>query len=67
MAAGHGVVGGLGGNLFGGAAKQTVGVNPYKDILGVALRWRLAHWSQAFGDRAPVSPPRERPITSSGW
>ncbi|MCK7624465.1 DUF2236 domain-containing protein [Streptomyces sp. RS10V-4] len=38
LAAGHDVVSGIGGGLFGGAAKDTVGVNPYEEILGVASR-----------------------------
>lgn len=38
LAAGHGVVSGLGGGLLGGAAEQTVGVNPYQDILGIASK-----------------------------
>ncbi|MCT2546933.1 oxygenase MpaB family protein [Streptomyces atratus] len=36
LAAGNKVVSGLGGGLFGGAAEETVGVTPYKEILGVA-------------------------------
>ncbi|MEU0271829.1 hypothetical protein [Streptomyces sp. NPDC006307] len=35
-AAGHGLVGKVGGGLFGGSAEKVTGVNPYKDILGVA-------------------------------
>ncbi|WP_223837551.1 oxygenase MpaB family protein [Streptomyces venezuelae] len=39
LAAGaHGVVSGVGGGLLGGTAKKTVGVNPYKEILGVASK-----------------------------
>ncbi|MFG2225087.1 oxygenase MpaB family protein [Streptomyces sp. NPDC048644] len=38
LAAGHGVVSSLGGGLFGGAAEKTVGVNPYKDLIGVASK-----------------------------
>lgn len=36
LAAGHGLMSGVGGGLLGGAAKSTVGVNPYKEILGIA-------------------------------
>ncbi|MFD7712783.1 oxygenase MpaB family protein, partial [Streptomyces sp. NPDC059786] len=36
LAAGHKAVSGLGGGLLGGTAEDTVGVNPYKEILGVA-------------------------------
>lgn len=36
IAAGHKVVSGIGGGLLGGGADKAVGVNPYKDILGVA-------------------------------
>ncbi|MGC0417336.1 oxygenase MpaB family protein [Embleya sp. AB8] len=36
LAAGHGILSGTAGGLLGGAAQKTVGVNPYKDILGVA-------------------------------
>ncbi|MFF8714571.1 oxygenase MpaB family protein [Streptomyces sp. NPDC015184] len=36
LAAGHEVVSGLGGGLFGGLAEKATGVNPYKEILGVA-------------------------------
>jgi len=38
LAAGHGLLSGVGGGLIGGSAKQTVGVNPYKDLLGVASK-----------------------------
>ena len=38
LAAGHGLVSGTAGGLFGGAAQRTVGVNPYKDLLGVASK-----------------------------
>ncbi|MEI7032051.1 oxygenase MpaB family protein [Streptomyces pratensis] len=38
LAAGHGLVSGAAGGLFGGAAEKTVGVNPYKDVLGVASK-----------------------------
>lgn len=38
LAAGHGLVSGVGGGLLGGAAKSTVGVNPYKEILGIASK-----------------------------
>ncbi|MFI8517719.1 oxygenase MpaB family protein [Streptomyces sp. NPDC085481] len=36
LAAGHKVVSGIGGGLLGGGAEKVTGVNPYKDILGVA-------------------------------
>ncbi|MFJ9619214.1 oxygenase MpaB family protein [Streptomyces noursei] len=42
LAAGHDVISSIGGGLLGGAAKDTVGLNPYKEILGVA--------SKAFND-----------------
>ncbi|MGW0392990.1 oxygenase MpaB family protein [Streptomyces sp. NPDC003042] len=38
LAAGHGLISGTGGGLLGGAAKKTVGVNPYKEVLGVASK-----------------------------
>ncbi|MEU9237573.1 oxygenase MpaB family protein [Streptomyces subrutilus] len=38
LAAGHKLVSGVGGGLLGGGAKKTVGVNPYKEILGVASK-----------------------------
>ncbi|WP_234316525.1 oxygenase MpaB family protein [Streptomyces sp. NRRL F-5702] len=38
LAAGHGLVSATAGGLFGGAAQRTVGVNPYKDLLGVASK-----------------------------
>ncbi|MFD8981924.1 oxygenase MpaB family protein [Streptomyces sp. NPDC059564] len=38
LAAGHGLVSGVGGGLLGGAAKKTVGVNPYKDVIGIASK-----------------------------
>ncbi|MFI5756668.1 oxygenase MpaB family protein [Streptomyces sp. NPDC051569] len=38
LAAGHGLVSGIGGGLLGGGAKKAVGVNPYKDILGIASK-----------------------------
>ncbi|MEU3776893.1 oxygenase MpaB family protein [Streptomyces sp. NPDC032472] len=36
LAAGHKAVSSLGGGLLGGSAKNVTGVNPYKEILGVA-------------------------------
>ncbi|MFH8466700.1 oxygenase MpaB family protein [Streptomyces sp. NPDC017991] len=36
LAAGHGLVSKAGGGLLGGAAEKTTGVNPYKEVLGVA-------------------------------
>ncbi|GHA70878.1 hypothetical protein GCM10010372_82450 [Streptomyces tauricus] len=38
LAAGHGLVSNTAGGLFGGAAKKTVGINPYKDAIGVASK-----------------------------
>ncbi|MFJ6775554.1 oxygenase MpaB family protein [Kitasatospora sp. NPDC091257] len=38
LAAGHGVVGGLGGGLLGGSVQKATGVNPYKDVLGMASK-----------------------------
>ncbi|MFF4368196.1 oxygenase MpaB family protein [Streptomyces sp. NPDC001594] len=38
LAAGNKLVSGVGGGLLGGAAKDTVGVNPYKEIIGVASK-----------------------------
>ncbi|MFF8605745.1 oxygenase MpaB family protein [Streptomyces sp. NPDC015346] len=38
LAEGHKVVSGIGGGLLGGSAKKTVGVNPYKEVLGVASK-----------------------------
>ncbi|MFJ6620169.1 oxygenase MpaB family protein [Kitasatospora sp. NPDC091335] len=38
LAAGHEVVSGLGGGLLGGAAKKATGVNPYKEIIGIASK-----------------------------
>ncbi|MGW7312908.1 oxygenase MpaB family protein [Streptomyces sp. NPDC054854] len=38
LAAGHKLVSGVGGGLLGGGAKKAVGVNPYKEILGVASK-----------------------------
>lgn len=38
LAAGHEVVSGLGGGLLGGTAEKAVGVNPYKEILGIASK-----------------------------
>ncbi|WP_225802721.1 hypothetical protein [Streptomyces sp. NK15101] len=35
-AAGHKLVSGLGGGLLGGSAEKATGVNPYKEILGIA-------------------------------
>ncbi|WP_308120313.1 oxygenase MpaB family protein [Streptomyces bambusae] len=37
-AAGSGLVGGVGGGLLGGGAKKVTGVNPYKEIVGVASK-----------------------------
>ncbi|MEW1720216.1 oxygenase MpaB family protein [Streptomyces sp. NPDC093109] len=42
LAAGHGLFSGAAGGLLGGAAKNVVGVNPYKEVLGIA--------SKAFND-----------------
>ncbi|MDQ8707967.1 oxygenase MpaB family protein [Streptomyces sp. LHD-70] len=42
LAAGHSLVSGVGGGLLGGGAQKATGVNPYKEILGVA--------SKAFND-----------------
>ncbi|MFJ2111650.1 MULTISPECIES: oxygenase MpaB family protein [unclassified Streptomyces] len=42
LAAGHGLFSGTAGGLLGGAAKKVVGVNPYKEVLGIA--------SKAFND-----------------
>ncbi|WP_424215806.1 oxygenase MpaB family protein (plasmid) [Streptomyces sp. BI20] len=36
--AGHGVLSGIGGGLFGGAADKAVGVNPYDEIIGIAAK-----------------------------
>jgi hypothetical protein len=38
LSAGHSVVSGIGGGLLGGTAKKAVGVNPYKEILGIASK-----------------------------
>lgn len=38
LAAGNDLVSGFGGGLLGGAAKKTVGVNPYKEVLGAASK-----------------------------
>lgn len=38
LAAGHDLVSGVGGGLLGGAAKKATGVNPYKEILGIASK-----------------------------
>ncbi|WP_223291211.1 oxygenase MpaB family protein [Streptomyces avicenniae] len=38
IAAGHGLISSTAGGLFGGAAEKAVGVNPYKEILGVASK-----------------------------
>ncbi|MFE0687667.1 oxygenase MpaB family protein [Streptomyces xiamenensis] len=38
LAAGHKIASGLGGGLFGGAAEKTIGVNPYKETLGIASK-----------------------------
>ncbi|MDQ0771848.1 hypothetical protein QF026_000314 [Streptomyces aurantiacus] len=38
LAEGHKVVSSIGGGLFGGAAEKTVGINPYKEVLGTASR-----------------------------
>lgn len=38
LAAGHGLISNTAGGLFGETAKKTVGVNPYKDILGIASK-----------------------------
>lgn len=38
LAAGHGLVSGVGGGLLGGAAKKATGVNPYKEIIGIASK-----------------------------
>ncbi|MFF9351873.1 oxygenase MpaB family protein [Streptomyces sp. NPDC014734] len=38
LAAAHGVASGLGGGLLGGGVEQAVGVNPYKEVLGVASK-----------------------------
>ncbi|WP_327232603.1 DUF2236 domain-containing protein [Streptomyces sp. NBC_01317] len=38
LAAGHGLVSTVGGGLLGGGAKKAVGVNPYKEVLGIASR-----------------------------
>lgn len=36
IAAGHKIVSGIGGGLLGGGAEKATGVNPYKDIIGIA-------------------------------
>ncbi|WP_406365175.1 oxygenase MpaB family protein [Streptomyces sp. NBC_01546] len=38
LAGGHGLVSGTAGGLLGGAAKEAVGVNPYKEILGIGSK-----------------------------
>ncbi|MFJ2651470.1 oxygenase MpaB family protein [Streptomyces sp. NPDC087420] len=38
LSAGHGLVSTVGGGLLGGGAKKAVGVNPYKEVLGIASR-----------------------------
>lgn len=38
LAAGSGLVSGIGGGLLGGTAKQVTGVNPYKEIVGIASK-----------------------------
>ncbi|MET9480203.1 oxygenase MpaB family protein [Streptomyces sp. NPDC006638] len=38
LATGHGLVSSVGGGLLGGGAKKAVGVNPYKEVLGIASR-----------------------------
>ncbi|WP_425424508.1 oxygenase MpaB family protein [Streptomyces katrae] len=38
LAAGHGVVSGIAGGMLGGTAQKATGVNPYKDILGIASK-----------------------------
>ncbi|MYV56141.1 DUF2236 domain-containing protein [Streptomyces sp. SID3212] len=38
LATGHGLVSTVGGGLLGGGAKKAVGVNPYKEVLGIASR-----------------------------
>ncbi|MFG3506531.1 oxygenase MpaB family protein [Streptomyces sp. NPDC047821] len=38
LAEGHRVVSGISGGLLGGTAKKTVGVNPYKEVLGTASK-----------------------------
>ncbi|MEU7278455.1 oxygenase MpaB family protein [Streptomyces sp. NPDC045431] len=50
IATGHGLAGKVGGGLFGGAAEKATGVNPYKDILGIAsgayremMRYAVTH------------------------
>ncbi|MFF5706630.1 hypothetical protein ACFY7H_29710 [Streptomyces sp. NPDC012794] len=36
IAAGHNMVSGIGGGLLGGGVEKTTGLDPYKDILGIA-------------------------------
>lgn len=38
LATGHGVVSGLGGGVLGGGAQKVTGVNPYKEIVGIASK-----------------------------
>ncbi len=38
LAAGHGLVSGIGGGLLGGSAEKATGVNPYKEIIGIASK-----------------------------
>ncbi|MFJ5222866.1 hypothetical protein [Streptomyces sp. NPDC088400] len=42
LATGHGLLSGTAGGLLGGTAKNVVGVNPYKEVIGLA--------SKAFND-----------------
>ncbi|MEU2655976.1 oxygenase MpaB family protein [Streptomyces sp. NPDC007325] len=38
ISAGHDLVSGIGGGLLGGGAKKATGVNPYKEIVGIASK-----------------------------
>ncbi|MFI0914821.1 oxygenase MpaB family protein [Streptomyces abikoensis] len=38
LATGHGLVSGIGGGLLGGSAEKVTGVNPYKEIIGIASK-----------------------------
>ncbi|MCC3778965.1 DUF2236 domain-containing protein [Streptomyces sp. UNOB3_S3] len=38
LAAGHGLASGIGGGLLGGGAEKVTGVNPYKEIIGIASK-----------------------------
>ncbi|MCC2273855.1 DUF2236 domain-containing protein [Streptomyces sp. ET3-23] len=38
LSTGHGLVGGIGGGLLGGGAEKATGVNPYKEIIGIASK-----------------------------